>query len=272
MRFAKGHGTGNDFVIVPDPDGELAMSPALVRALADRRLGIGGDGVLRVVRAAKHPEAARYAADAEWFMDYHNADGSVAEMCGNGVRVFARYLRESGLADADEIPLVTRSGLVTAVLSGDEITVDMVAPVPGPASYAMLAGQRFAGTSYSVGNPHLVCPVAELSTMDLSGPPVLDPAVFPDGANVEFTAPGTPVPGTDAHVSMRVYERGSAETLSCGSGACAVAAVVLHAAGRDAGRVAVDVPGGRLLVTLGPGTCRLTGPAVIVARGEVDLP
>jgi diaminopimelate epimerase len=271
VRFAKGHGTGNDFVILPDPDGELALTPALVRALADRRFGIGGDGVLRVVRAAKHPDAIRFAGDADWFMDYHNADGSVAEMCGNGVRVFARYLRETGLVDADEIPLATRSGLVTATLTADEITVDMVPPVPGPASRATLAGRDYAGTSCSVGNPHLVCPVDELSTVDLSAPPGLDPVAFPDRANVEFVAPGAPVPGTDAHLHMRVYERGSAETLSCGSGACAVAAVLLREAGLQAGRVAVDVPGGRLVVALGPGTCRLTGPAVIVAYGEVDL-
>jgi diaminopimelate epimerase len=271
IRFAKGHGTGNDFVIVPDPDGELPLTPELVRALADRHFGIGGDGVLRVVRAAKHPEAARYAGDAEWFMDYHNADGSVAEMCGNGIRVFARYLRESGLVDADEIPLATRSGLVTAVLAGDQVTADMVAPVLGPASRATVAGHAYPGTSCSVGNPHLVCPVEDLSTMDLSGPPGLDPAAFPDGANVEFTVPGTPVPGTDAHLHMRVYERGSAETLSCGSGACAVAAVALRDAGLTEGRVAVDVPGGRLVVTLGAGSCRLTGPAVILATGEVNL-
>jgi diaminopimelate epimerase len=286
MRFAKGHGTGNDFVILPDPDGELAVTPALVRALADRRFGIGGDGVLRVVRAAKHPEAAPYARqaspaglaqvpardDAEWFMDYHNADGSVAEMCGNGVRVFALYLRESGLADTDTLTLATRSGLVTAVLSGDEVTVDMVPPVLGPPSVATVSGQPYAGTSCSVGNPHLVCPVPKLSTMDLSVAPSVDPGVFPDGANVEFIVPGPMVPEADLHYHMRVYERGSAETLSCGSGACAVAAVVLGAAGSPNGRVAVDVPGGRLLVTLHEGRCQLTGAAAIVAYGEVTLP
>ncbi|HKT00115.1 MAG TPA: diaminopimelate epimerase [Rugosimonospora sp.] len=270
MRFAKGHGTGNDFVILPDPDGALALTPQLVRAVCDRRFGIGGDGVLRVVRTAKHPEAAAYVGTAEWFMDYHNADGSTAEMCGNGVRVFARYLRHTGLADTDQIPLATRAGLVMAVLAGDEITVDMVPPVLGPAATATVAGTAYPGTSCSVGNPHLVCPVPELSTMDLSAAPGLDPAAFPDGANVEFTVAGEPVPGADEHVHMRVYERGSAETLSCGSGACAVAAVALRDAGLAAGRVAVDVPGGRLSVALGPGTCLLTGPAVLVAHGEFE--
>jgi diaminopimelate epimerase len=204
-------------------------------------------------------------------MDYHNGDGSLAEMCGNGVRVFARYLRETGLAEADRIPVATRAGLVTAVLAAGEVAVDMVPPAIGPESRATLAGRVYPGTSCSVGNPHLVCPVAELSTLDLSAPPVLDPAMFPESANVEFTVPGTPVPGADAHVHMRVYERGAGETLSCGSGACAVAAVVLRDAGLAAGRVAVDVPGGRLAVTLDAGTCQLAGPAVIVARGELDL-
>lgn len=264
MRFAKGHGTGNDFVILPDPDGELDLTPALVRALCDRRFGIGGDGVLRVVRAPA-------GEDAAWFMDYRNADGSVAEMCGNGVRVFARYLWESGVVEGDRIPIGTRAGLVTAVQAGDEIAVDMVAPVLGPLSRAVLGGRAYLGTSCSVGNPHLVCAVDELSKLDLTDPPELDPAVFPESANVEFTAPGDPLPGADVHVHMRVYERGSAETLSCGSGACAVAAVALRDAGRSAGRVAVDVPGGRLTVTLDAGTCQLTGPAEIVARGEVQL-
>jgi diaminopimelate epimerase len=269
MRFAKGHGTGNDFVILPDPDGVLDLTPALVRAVCDRRFGIGGDGVLRVVRAAKHPDAAGYAGEAEWFMDYRNADGSVAEMCGNGVRVFARYLRETGLVGTDGIRLATRSGPVTAALAADgDVTADMVPPVLGPASRVTMAGRVYAGTSCSVGNPHLVCPVGELSTLDLSDPPVLDPAAFPDGANVEFVVPGAPIPGTDAHALMRVYERGSAETLSCGSGACAVAAVALRDAGLPAGRVAVDVPGGRLVVALDDGTCTLSGPAVIVAHGE----
>ena len=275
MRFAKGHGTSNDFVILPDPDGELDVPPGLVRAVCDRRTGIGGDGVLRVVRTAKCDEAARYAGDAEWFMDYRNADGSLAEMCGNGARVFARYLYETGLVGTGEFMLATRSGPVLATLAGDGVTVGMREPVLGAPSCAVLGGREFPGTSYSVGNPHLVCPVDEsiggLAALDLSVAPGLDPATFPQGANVEFVAPGESVPGTDAHVRMRVYERGSAETLSCGTGACAVAAVALQDAGHRYGRVAVDVPGGRLVVTLAAGECRLTGPAVIVAHGDLAL-
>lgn len=275
MRFAKGHGTGNDFVILPDPDGELDVTPDLVRAVCDRRTGIGGDGVLRVVRAARCDEAARYAGDAEWFMDYRNSDGSLAEMCGNGARVFARYLYETGLVGTEEFVLATRSGPVPATLAGAGVTVGMRAPELGALSRAELAGRRYPGTSCSVGNPHLVCPIDEssdaLAALDLSVAPGLDPAAFPYGANVEFVALGEPVPGTDVHVHMRVYERGSAETLSCGTGACAVAAVALRDAGRRFGRVAVDVPGGRLVVTLNTGACRLTGPAVIVAHGDLTL-
>ena len=125
LPFAKGHGTGNDFVIVPDPDGELALPPDLVAALCDRRRGIGGDGLLRVVRTAAEPEVADRAAEAEWFMDYRNADGSLAEMCGNGVRVYARYLVESGLAHGPRIPILTRAGLVVASTEDDLIAVTM---------------------------------------------------------------------------------------------------------------------------------------------------
>lgn len=274
MRFAKGHGTGNDFVIIPDPDGDLTLPPRLVSALCDRRRGLGADGVLVAVRSAKHPEAVAMAGRAEWFMDYRNSDGSLSEMCGNGVRVFARYLVESGLAGPDTgtvvLPVATRAGLVTAELGADEISVDMVVPRVLGSGSVRTGGKLLLGTAVSVGNPHLVCRVGELSGLDLTRVPGLDPAAFPEGANVEFFLDQAELPGADAHVRMRVYERGSGETLSCGSGACAVAAVALREAGRDTGRVAVDLPGGRLTVDLAPDRCRLTGPAVILAVGEVD--
>jgi diaminopimelate epimerase len=268
MHFAKGHGTGNDFVVLPDPDGAIELTPQLVATLCARHFGIGADGVLRVVRSAKHPDAVRYADDAEWFMDYHNADGSLAEMCGNGVRVFARYLTSYGLVDAARFPVATRAGLVTVEVRPSEISAEMPLPTVGGESAARLGDRDYGGTSADVGNPHLVCPVDDVSTVDLSEPPILDASVFPESANVEFVAPAEPVPGADLHVRMRVYERGSAETLSCGTGACAVAAVALHTAGRDAGTVAVDLPGGRLTVTIDPDRCLLTGPALIVATGD----
>ncbi|MEW2380693.1 diaminopimelate epimerase [Micromonospora sp. NPDC047707] len=274
MEFTKGHGTGNDFVILPDPDGALDLTPGLVAGLCDRRRGIGGDGVLRVVRAAKHPEGAALADEAEWFMDYWNSDGSFAEMCGNGARVFVRYLLETGLAapDGAVLPVATRAGLVRARVEGAGVAVEMGRPRLYDTATAALGGLTLPGTAVDVGNPHLVCALPaglDLTALDLTQAPQVDPAVFPAGVNVEFTAPGDPVDGTDGHVLMRVYERGSAETLSCGTGACAVAAVALRDAGRNTGVVAVDVPGGRLAVTITDDTCWLAGPAVLVATGEV---
>jgi diaminopimelate epimerase len=111
LPFLKGHGAENDFVIVPDPDGRIELPPATVARLCDRRAGIGGDGLLRVVRSAAHPEAAAMAGEAEWFMDYRNSDGSIAEMCGNGIRVFARYLRRAGLAGNGDLAVATRAGI-----------------------------------------------------------------------------------------------------------------------------------------------------------------
>ena len=264
LPFAKGHGTGNDFVIVPDPDGELNLPADLIVALCDRRRGLGADGLLRVVRTGAHPEVAGRAAEAEWFMDYRNADGSLAEMCGNGVRVFARYLVEAGLAFGGTVPILTRAGRVVAEIGEDTIAVDMPLPEVFAGSVARVSGVDFPGTVATCGNPNLVCRVADPDAVDLDRAPHLDPATFPAGANVEFVAPVSAL-----HVRMRVVERGVGETLSCGSGACAVAAVVLRDAALDVGTVTVDVPGGRLTVMLDTGRCVLSGPAVIVAAGTV---
>ncbi|MDT5024881.1 MAG: diaminopimelate epimerase [Micromonosporaceae bacterium] len=264
LPFAKGHGTGNDFVIVPDPDGELNLPADLVVALCDRRRGLGADGLLRVVRTGAHPEVAGRAAEAEWFMDYRNADGSLAEMCGNGVRVFARYLVEAGLAFGGTVPILTRAGRVVAEIGEDTIAVDMPLPEVFAGTVARVSGVDFPGTVATCGNPNLVCRVDDPDAVDLARAPLLDPAVFPAGANVEFVTPVSAL-----HVRMRVVERGVGETLSCGSGACAVAAVVLRDAALDAGTVTVDVPGGRLTVMLDTGRCVLSGPAVIVAAGTV---
>jgi diaminopimelate epimerase len=270
LTFAKGHGTGNDFVLLPDPHGELPLTPALVAAVCDRRRGVGADGVLRVIRSAAHPESAARAAEAEWFMDYFNADGSLAQMCGNGVRVYARYLSEQGLASG-RIPILTRAGLVVADVRPAAVTVSMPMPRVYARSHVTAAGTRRDGTVAACGNPNLVCAVADPDVLDLTAPLALDSSTFPEGANVEFVAPVATTDTDQLHVRMRVVERGVGETLSCGSGACAAAAVVLHDAGREAGTVIVDVPGGRLEIAIDASNCLLTGPAVIVARGEIHL-
>ena len=276
MRFAKGHGTGNDFLILPDPDDAAVLSPGLVARLCDRRTGLGADGILRAVRTGP-------GDPAEWFMDYRNADGSIAEMCGNGIRVFARYLLRHGLAAGPEFTVATRAGLrqVREEASG-EITVDMGVPVVRGRSAAVIGSRRYEGLEVSLGNPHLACVVGvPPGDIDLSAPPGVDSARFPDGVNVEVVR----VLG-DGRLDMRVYERGSGVTLSCGTGAVA-AAVAAQATrtpsagpGRDlsagagpglpAGTWAVRVPGGELVVTLTGTTSLLTGPAVIVAEGVLD--
>jgi diaminopimelate epimerase len=270
MRFAKGHGTENDFVILPDPGAERNLTPALTARLCDRRAGIGADGVLRVVRTAAGP-VPEQAGRAEWFMDYRNADGSTAEMCGNGIRVFARYLLGHGLAAGPSFAVGTRSGVRQVRAEPDgQITVDM-----GPArvlgrGQAVIGGMVREGLRISVGNPHLACLVDdELGKFDLAGPPGLDPADFPDGGNVELVRVTGP-----AALSLRVHERGSGETRSCGTGAiaAAAAAAAVHSSATKTvpGQWHVTVPGGALTVTLDAGTSWLTGPAVIVAEGELD--
>jgi diaminopimelate epimerase len=277
VLFTKGHGTGNDFVIVSDPDGELDLTAQQVVALCDRRFGIGADGVLRVVRSAKEPAAAAWAGDAEWFMDYRNSDGSIAEMCGNGVRVFARFLTERGLAEPGPagLAVATRAGVVVAVLEGDSIRVHMTTPRVYGTSTATTGPLTFPGIAVDCGNPHLVCGLHDgirLDALDLTAAPGFDPVLFAAGVNVEFVTPAEPLDGADRHVRMRVYERGSGETMSCGTGALAVGAVALREAGLGAGTVAVDVPGGRLTVTHdADDRWWLAGPAVLVASGEATL-
>jgi diaminopimelate epimerase len=267
MRFVKGHGTENDFVILPDPDGSLDLTPELVAALCDRRAGIGADGVLRVVRCkALGRDDLVSGHGAEWFMDYRNADGGLAEMCGNGARVFARYLVDAGLAAPGELPIATRAGVRTATLgrTGD-VTIDMGAPRVEGTGRASARGRVYEGLRVSVGNPHLACPVeAPVAGIDLSCAPEVDPAAFPEGVNVEFFRPLG-----DGAVEMRVYERGSGETRSCGTGTVATAVAAARAAGRTEGSWEIVVPGGTVTVTLDGTTSLLRGPAVLVAEGDL---
>jgi len=267
LRWLKGHGTENDFVLLPDaPD----LPAALVAALCERHAGIGADGVLRVVPAADDPDGVAMAGAAKWFMDYRNADGSAAEMCGNGIRVFARYLLDAGLAEPGELPIATRAGVRTVWAGATgAITVDMGPPADLP--YRPVVG-GIAATAVSMGNPHVVVPlppgdrgIAELRALRLDQPPPVTPHL-PGGQNVEYVVRTGP-----RSITLRVHERGVGETRSCGTGVCAavVATVTAAGAGRDEPWT-VDVPGGRLSVTwTAAGQVLLTGPAVLVARGEI---
>jgi diaminopimelate epimerase len=263
MQFAKGHGTGNDFVILPDLEGRLNLPAALVARICDRHTGLGADGVLRVVRSS--PDSS-----AEWFMDYRNADGSVAEMCGNGVRVFVRYLLEQGLAAGPEVKVGTRAGLRTVRVEEDgQLTVDMGAARIVGDGVVQLGSQRLTGLTILVGNPHLACvtdqPVAEV---DLAAPVLVPAEDQPGGVNVEVVR----IIG-DREIEMRVHERGSGLTQSCGTGAVAAAVAAAAAMGdwqADQGAAwTVQVPGGRLVVTPSATASLLTGPAEIVASGEL---
>jgi diaminopimelate epimerase len=273
FAWAKGHGTENDFVLLPDPDGSVhgALDAGFVAALCHRRRGIGADGVLRVVRSDAAPDAP---PGAEWFMDYRNADGSLSQMCGNGVRVFARWLAEEGLVDpADPLPVGTRGGvkLVTfaagdraGARAGGDISVDMGVPEVRGATWVEVEGRRLPAVHVDTDNPHAVAVVDDLDALGPLAQPGYDRAVYPDGVNVEL------VQRAGAHhVRMRVHERGSGETRSCGTGVCAVAVAEAGSAARPV-TYRVDVPGGRLEVTWREDDhVVLTGPAVVVARGEL---
>ncbi|MEW2633599.1 diaminopimelate epimerase [Streptomyces sp. NPDC048389] len=284
LPFLKGHGTENDFVIVPDPDNAVDLPVAVVARLCDRRAGIGGDGLLHVVRSAAHPEARHMAGEAEWFMDYRNADGSVAEMCGNGVRVFAGYLQRAGHVEAGELSVATRGGIkkvhLAKAASGSgsamgDITVFMGrAVLPEDGATVSVGGRSWPARNVNMGNPHAVAFVEDLAHAgDLLIAPQCTPAsVYPDGVNVEFV-----VDRGERHVAMRVHERGSGETRSCGTGACAVAVAAARRDHLDPAVTGVpvtyrvDLPGGRLVITERPdGEIEMTGAAVIVAEGLID--
>jgi diaminopimelate epimerase len=283
-RVLLGHGTENDFVVLPDPHGSVwpedRLDAALVRRLCDRRAGLGGDGVLRVVRSTDVPDAAAVLGEhldaCTWFMDHRNADGSHAEMCGNGIRLFLHVLVSEGLLDPAEcqagVLVGTRGGPRRVGATGDgRYWVDMGPARPFGSGAAELSGRSFPGSAVSMGNPHLVCLTdADLDGLDLSAAPEVDAALFPDGVNVEFVTVLTdPADGAEGHIRLRVFERGVGETRSCGTGACAAAYAALVASGADRGTVQVDVPGGRLAVRIGDGTTVLSGPAVIVASGQL---
>lgn len=281
MKFAKGHGTENDFVIVEDYAARTPLGAEFVERLCDRRAGIGGDGLLRVVQAGALVAAGELAdlgeeiSSDDWFMDYRNADGSVAEMCGNGSRVFAHWLRSRGLVDVDEFVIGTRGGAKRVVVTSfDEVdanvTVEMGQARVTGVSTAQMAGVSFAGMGVDMGNPHLAAVIPELTRSALDAmvfmQPTFDTQFFPAGVNVELVTPLR-----DGEVSMRVYERGVGETRSCGTGTVAAARAALADAGLAGGIVKVNVPGGQVVVEIYDGGSRLSGPSKIVAVGQTSL-
>ena len=287
LSFTKGHGTGNDFVLFLDSEGEISLTPEQIAQICDRQFGIGADGLIRVVKSENLPEGAASLAeepDATWFMDYYNSDGSTAEMCGNGTRVFARYLTEKGLVDLPEgetLSIGTRAGVkdIQRNLAGfvvdlgrwkleDEVLVKARnLDVPRP------------GQGVNVGNPHVVVALAEpkeLATLDLTELPEIIP-VPEAGANIEFVVPAEPmVTNGVGSITMRVYERGAGETLSCGTGIVAAALATRHWAGQGApNQWKVTVPGGvlgvRMFATEDGEHIGLSGAAELVFDGVINL-
>lgn len=297
LHVTKGHGTRNDFVLLDDAAGDLDLTPALVRALADRRAGVGGDGVIRLVRSDAAPDAAvalAEDADAAWFMDYRNADGSVAEMCGNGVRVVAAFAERLGAWDGvGELVLATRAGVRRVRrLAADEVPdgdpapwyeVDMgVWALPGGDgavdaggdAQVAVAGLDVArpALSVDVGNPHTVVVLPDaraLEAADLTRAPLVAPAP-PHGTNTELVVPLGEGPDGAGRLRMRVHERGVGETESCGTGACAAALAVRTWAGTAGPDVWwVDVPGGTLRVRVVGDRVLLAGPAELTYDADV---
>ncbi|MGP6172983.1 diaminopimelate epimerase [Corynebacterium sp. A21] len=280
LHFAKGHATENDFLIIEDAAGDTPLSPELIAALCDRRAGLGADGILRVIRAGALLDSGELAElgagihRADWFMDYRNADGSLAEMCGNGVRLFAHWLRSRGLVDVEDFTVGTRAGArAVKIYSWDpgaaEVSVDMGnAEVTGVSS-AFFGQLKVAGLGVDLGNPHLAAVVPGLTPADLAQwdlvAPVFDEEFFPEGVNVEIVTELR-----EGRVHMRVYERGVGETRSCGTGTVAAARAALADAGQLDGTVTVIVPGGRVRVEIAGEHSTLTGPSRILATGEVD--
>ncbi|AZA13778.1 diaminopimelate epimerase [Corynebacterium choanae] len=282
LPYALGHGTENDFVILLDADAEIDLTEDLVRALCDRRCGVGADGVLRAARAGALlaagiiDEIPGDLSHDTWFMDYRNADGSIAGMCGNGVRVFAHFLLARGLESVRSFDVATRAGN-RPVNIGEctdhfaEVTVDMGSPTVTGVSTCFLGQQEFAGLAIDAGNPHLACVVPGLDAAGLADLPVqqqfvVDETFFPDGVNVEIAT----TLNADGEMHMRVHERGAGETRACGTGTVAIAMAALADQGKTHGKVTVHEPGGTLQVTIYPnGRAELTGPSVLYAAGLV---
>lgn len=275
MRFAKYQGIGNDFVMIADPDDKLTLSQDQVRRLADRRFGIGGDGVIRVAPGRD---------EGDFFMDYVNSDGSIGEMCGNGIRCLALFAQAEGLTDKNDLQIETRAGLMHLSVSGSMVRVDMGAPIfeaskipvdiEGDPLHAKLQTDQgmVEASCLSMGNPHAVLFVDDPLTAPVTtlGPVLENHPAFPNRVNVEFAVVEAP-----DRVRMRVWERGSGETLACGTGAAAVAVAARILGGAEP-KMTVALPGGELELEWQGSvedatSVYMTGPAVRSFDGDVDL-
>ncbi|MDA2962847.1 MAG: diaminopimelate epimerase [Actinomycetota bacterium] len=259
MIATYGHGTENDFLLIFDSQDEHSITTAQSAAMCNRDTGIGADGLIRIIKRG-----------GKWFMDYRNTDGSVAEMCGNGIRVMARYLVARGHVPEGIFAIDTRDGLkyLRVPMEGD-ISVNMGRVTNHEqAITAAINGQIWNGYQISIGNPHAVVFVDDINQVGpMNEPPVVRPReAYPEGVNVEFAQITA-----DHEITMRVYERGSGETRSCGTGTCAVAlAAVVHSKGRLPSTWVINPPGGRLEVSIdSDSNATLTGPAVLIK--DVDI-
>lgn len=288
LHFSKGHGTGNDFVLFADPDGVVELSSDQIRLLCDRHFGIGADGVIRAVRSkalADGKASLEEDPEAEWFMDYFNSDGTVSQMCGNGIRLYAQFLIDNGLAALEAgqtLPIGTRSGVRDVQQTGTGFQVDMGRwHLTGEEPLVRARDLKVArpGLGIALGNPHVVVALSseeELEAADLSWIPILEPE--PEGgANVEFVVPREPlVKDGVGRIRMRVHERGSGETLSCGTGAVAAALATRFWAGEHApSNWQVEVPGGVLGVRMWPAEdgehASLSGPVEFTFDGMITV-
>jgi diaminopimelate epimerase len=264
--FHKGHGAGNDFIIVPE---QFDPTPEQVEQICDRHFGLGADGLLRVASGSEFA-----TSQATWFMDYRNADGSLAQTCGNGIRVFARYLVEQGLAQRGEFVVGTRGGDVVVQVAVDDLDFTAIVVNMGPVVLAQdetvigADNHDWSGRPAFMANPHCVVELAaDQKFPSLDKQPKYSLTVFPDGVNIEFI---TEV--ATNHIAQRTHERGVGETLACGSGACAAAAVYAHNHELgDEWSLTVDLLGGTLVVSQIAGDLHLQGPAQIVAHGTLVL-
>jgi diaminopimelate epimerase len=255
-----GHGTHNDFVLVFDPENKILITPEQIKKICDRKVGIGSDGFIKIIKV-----------DGAWFMDYSNSDGSVAEMCGNGIRVMARYLTDRGYQASGIYAINTRDGRkFLSVPDEGDISVNMgkVTQINGEVS-VLQNSKTFVGLNIDVGNPHAVVFTDDLEKVgDLKKSPIVLPEdAYPEGVNIEFVEIVD-----NGEIKMRVFERGVGETQSCGTGICAVAlAATIKSKKTLPIKWVINPPGGRLVVEIdGHSNATLTGPAVLVKDVELD--